>query len=247
MSSIYMRRLANGVSAWHVYQDMARLATHLKTHALMFEPRVVESYSPRTGLRLLAVFAFLEALVGPRRAPPAVMLAAALVLIRYAGGVPLSRIGLYGWRRWTTSEKSYIAQVLPLAIVIFVTISASRLRALAADSALWTPAAVTLSSYLVWGFYQEVMYRGVLQTELVRRFGPWTGILAANVAYTLGPLHFYYFSTYDAPTMSALFAAVFAIGLFFGALFHRSGNLFIVGTLHGVGDAFLTGLRQLTR
>lgn len=226
-------------------QDMSRLATHLKTHLLMFEPRVTESYSSGIGLRLLAVFVFLEALVGPRRAPPAVMLAVALLLIRYAGGVPLSRIGLDGWRRWTTSEKSYFAQVLPLAIVIFVTISAGRLRALAGDSTLWTQAALTLSSYLVWGFYQEVMYRGILQTALARRFGAWVGILLANVAFTFGPLHFYYFSTYHAPTVYGLFTAVFAIGLFFGAVFHRSGNLFIVGTLHGVGDVFLTGLPRI--
>lgn len=227
--------------------DMSWLATHAKAHLLMFEPRVMEGYSAAAGLRLLAVFVVLEAIVGPRRAPPAVMLAVALIAIRYAGGVPLSRIGLYGWRRWTTSEKSYFVQVVPLALVIFGTISGSRLRALAGDSTLWAPAALMASWYLAWGFYQEVMYRGVLQTELVRRFGPWLGIPIANVAFTFGPLHFYYWSTYQAPTIYGLFAAVFAIGLFFGVLFHRSGNLFIVGTLHGVGDVFLTGLPPLTR
>jgi membrane protease YdiL (CAAX protease family) len=227
--------------------DMSWLAAHAKAHLLMFGPRVKESYSPASGLRLLAVFIILEAIVGPRRAPPAVMLAGALLLIRYAGGVPLSRIGLDGWGRWTPSEKSYFAQVLPLALVIFGAISAPRLRALAGDSTLWAPAALMASWYLVWGFYQEVMYRGILQTELVRRFGPWLGIPIANMAFTFGPLHFYYWSTYQAPTIYGLFAAVFAIGLFFGALFHRSGNLFIVGTLHGVGDVFLTGLPRLTR
>ena len=40
----------------------------------------------------------------------------------------------------------------------------------------------------------------------------------------------------------AMFAAVFAVGLFFGILFHRSGNLAIVATFHGIGDVFLTGL-----
>ena len=228
-------------------QDMSRLLAHARTHLLMFEPRVAASYPSGVGLRLLAVFAFLELIVGPRRAHPAVMLVAALVAIRYASGLPLSRVGLYGWRRWTTSEKSYFLQVLPLSIVIFTAISASRLRTLTGDSTLWPQAATTLSFYLVWGFYQEVMYRGILQTELVRRLGTWSGILLANLAFTFGPLHFYYWSTYPPPTMYALFAAVFAIGLYFGALFHRSGNLFIVGTLHGIGDVFLTGLPRLMR
>ena len=245
MSSIYMSDGVNCASAAHVYAGMSRLLTHARMHLLMFEPRVQESYAPAAGLRLLGVFLVLETLVGPRRAPPPVMLAVALLAIRYAGGVPLSRVGLYGWRRWTTSEKSYFAQMLPLALVIFTVVSASPLRTIAGDSTLWAPAAITASWYLVWGFYQELMYRGILQTELVRRLGPWLGIPIANVAFTFGPLHFYYWSTYQAPTIYALFAAVFAIGLFFGVLFHRSGNLFIAGTLHGVGDIFLTGLPRV--
>jgi membrane protease YdiL (CAAX protease family) len=47
--------------------------------------------------------------------------------------------------------------------------------------------------YLLWGFYQEVMYRGILQTELVRRWGPLWGILVSNSLFTFGPLHFYRF------------------------------------------------------
>lgn len=33
--------------------------------------------------------------------------------------------------------------------------------------------------------------------------------------------------------------AIFAIGLFFGILFHRSGNLWIVAILHGIGNAYI--------
>ncbi len=39
-----------------------------------------------------------------------------------------------------------------------------------------------------------------------------------------------------------MFAAIFAIGAFFGALYARSGNLWIVGVFHGIGDAYVTGL-----
>ena len=36
-----------------------------------------------------------------------------------------------------------------------------------------------------------------------------------------------------------MIAAIFAIGLFFGILFHRSGNLWIVAILHGIGNAYI--------
>jgi membrane protease YdiL (CAAX protease family) len=42
-----------------------------------------------------------------------------------------------------------------------------------------------------------------------------------------------------------MLAAIFAIGMFFGVLFHRSGNLWIVGFFHGVGNWFAVGLTTL--
>ena len=36
-----------------------------------------------------------------------------------------------------------------------------------------------------------------------------------------------------------MFASIFAIGLF-GLLFKRSGNLWIVAVIHGIGDAYVT-------
>ena len=87
--------------------------------------------------------------------------------------------------------------MMPLALVIFAVISAGRLRALAGSRRSRAAAALTLSWYVVWGFYQEVMYRGILQTELVRRWGVVPGILVSNTAYTFGPLHVYYWT--DVP------------------------------------------------
>ncbi|HEV8514006.1 MAG TPA: CPBP family glutamic-type intramembrane protease, partial [Cyclobacteriaceae bacterium] len=61
-----------------------------------------------------------------------------------------------------------------------------------------------------------------------------------------GPLHFYHLQRIgDHPAHAWIFAAIFAIGLFFGILFRRSGNLWIVGIFHGVGDWYLTGLQQV--
>ena len=66
------------------------------------------------------------------------------------------------------------------------------------------------------------------------------GILSANVFYTFGPLHWYYFAA-QASLAVPMFAATFAIGLFFGVLFWRSGNLWIVAVIHGIGNAYIVG------
>jgi membrane protease YdiL (CAAX protease family) len=43
-----------------------------------------------------------------------------------------------------------------------------------------------------------------------------------------------------------VFAGVFLIGLFFGILYRTSGNLMIVGALHGLGNCYIDGLGRLT-
>jgi membrane protease YdiL (CAAX protease family) len=94
--------------------------------------------------------------------------------------------------------------------------------------------------YLFFGFYQEVVYRGILQSELVRRWGALPGILVSNLLYTFGPLHSYYLSS-RASLAIPMFASIFAIGLFFGVLFRRSGNLWIVAVIHGIGNSYIVG------
>ena len=39
-----------------------------------------------------------------------------------------------------------------------------------------------------------------------------------------------------------MFAGIFAIGLFFAVLFLKSGNLWMVGIFHGLGDSYIVGL-----
>lgn len=234
---------------------MRWLIAHVKAHALIFEPKPRSAYPPAAGLRLLLVFLVLEVVLGPRLTLPArfgvpemplwirvpAMLATALTLIRWVAGVRLGDIGLYGWRQWSASEKSYLAHMIPLALGIFTFMSLGRIRALMASSA-GVSLALAVGAYFVWGFYQELMYRGILQTELSRRWGRTAGILISNAAYVFGPLHLYYWSIYSRGEALAMFGAVFAIGLYFGVLFQRSGNLWLPAVLHGIGDVFLTGL-----
>ena len=86
---------------------------------------------------------------------------------------------------------------------------------------------------------QEFLYRGWLQTELSRRFGALAGLLAANVVFTFGPLHWAHVAGATGPQWGML-AAVFGIGLFFGILYRRSGNVWIPAVLHGLWPLNMT-------
>ncbi len=100
---------------------------------------------------------------------------------------------------------------------------------------------------MIWGFYQELVYRGVLQTELVRRWGTGAGILVSNLVFVFGPLHACHFSVSQRnPSHLRIFAAIFITGLLFAVLFERSGNLWIIGVMHGIGDWFIDGLARVS-
>lgn len=223
----------------------ARIPRHLRGHFLLFDAKPRASYPSGTGLRLLIAFLVLEAVIGPRfhlftllgLPQPApwirvvALLALALALVKLFARLDLSRIGFIAWREWSVAEKSYFVQVIVIANVIFALVVGSA-RVNAPD---WE--AVVAVNFL-WGFYQELAYRGMLQTELTRRFGATAGVLLANVAYTFGPLHFYHFA---GASPIAMFAAIFAIGLYFGVLRHRSGNLWMPAVFHGIGTAWILG------
>lgn len=237
------------------------LRDHLKGHVFLFEPKAPPVHDSSTGLRLLLIFFLLEFLIGPRLSllswlhlpvPPAwlaipALLGVALLLVRFFARLNLSHIGLYPWRDWTQIEKSYFIQVFLLANVIFSLVFATRLRIIFATPSVWGSASVAVVTYFLWGLYQEVVYRGILQTELVRRWGPVPGIVVSNTLYAFGPLHSYHF--FEAPLAQTItmFAGIFAIGLFFAVLLKRSGNLGMVGIFHGLGDWYITGLATLVQ
>ena len=218
---------------------------HLRGHFLLFDAKPRASYPSGAGLRLLIAFLVLEAVIGPRfhsftllaLPQPApwirvlALLALALALVKLFVRLDLSAIGFMAWREWGVAAKSYFVQVVVLANVAFMLLVGNA-RFNASD---W---AVLAAVNFLWGFYQELAYRGILQTELTRRFGAIAGVLLANAAYTFGPLHFYHF---EAASPAAMFAAIFAIGLYFGALRHRSGNLWMPAVFHGIGTAWILG------
>jgi membrane protease YdiL (CAAX protease family) len=226
------------------------LIVHLQGHVLLFDQKPEPPHEASAGLRLLFFAVVLEAVrLGvvrwfypkvPLLILLPLLLGCALLTIRFGAGLRLSQIGFKPWRQWNAIEKSYFIQVLITANVVFPLIFANPLRRIFAQPNPLEVVATLFVPYLFFGFYQEVIYRGMLQSELVRRCGAFVGILAANILYTFGPLHSYYFASRSSLALP-MFAAIFAIGLFFGILFRRSGNLWIVAILHGIGNAYIVG------
>ena len=167
-----------------------------------------------------------------------VLLGLALLSVRVIAGLPWSAIGFREWSAWNGTEKSFFIQVLLIANVLFPVIFAAQLRRVFGEPSAIATVWSVFVPYLFFGFYQEVLYRGMLQTEFVRRWGLIIGILVSNLLYTFGPLHYYYFSS--RPSFAVpMFAAIFAMGLVFATIFRRSGNLWIVAVMHGIGNAYI--------
>jgi uncharacterized protein len=243
----------------------SRLSPLWRGHLLLFDRPPVPTYSSRQGLALLLVFLVLEGILRPlldasarwlsfngRDWWPLLQLsfltALACWLVARLIGVPLSQLGLYRWLRWSRTEKLYLVQVVPIAIAVFSFFISSELKALWARPHLAKIGLFVFIPKMIWGFYQEFLYRGVLQTELVRRWGRFRGILASNLVFTFGLLHAYhFFLAAKHPAHLWIFAGIFSIGLFFALIFQRSGNLWIVGIMHGLGDWFIDGLAQVSR
>jgi membrane protease YdiL (CAAX protease family) len=232
-------------------------------HLLIFGKRPRSAYAADVGVRIVGTCLLVEALCRPflratfRRFDLSsnalsglilvtIPLVLAIGLTRSWIQIPFRRIGLYGWHRWESTEKWFFPQIAVVALVAFVVSRWATLSRIARGPALTQTAIVVFAWQMIWGFYQEYVYRGLLQTELVRRWGTVTGILVSNLLFTFGPLHAYHFwLAMNNPSHLSIFAGIFAIGLYFGMLFQRSGNLWMIGLLHGLGDFFIDGLATI--
>ena len=224
------------------------LSPHLRGHLLQFDRRPPPVYAASAGWRLFLAAAFLEVLrLGAVRwLSPAIplwlllpsLLALSLAIVPTLTGVTLSQLGLRPWREWSATEKSYLFQVVIIANVVFLAALAGRIATRMEQPGfavgLWTE----FVPCLAYGFYQELVYRGLVQVEAERRWGATLGVGIANVVFTFGPLHWNHFSS-PASFAVPMFAAIFAIGLFFGVVYQRSRNLWLVGVFHAIGNAYM--------
>ncbi len=151
--------------------------------------------------------------------------------------IKLKDIGLKKISNWNKYEIVFLLLIVPLYFFIFYYFTKEKFSA-SLNEYGWDILLVTFFFYMCWGFYQEWIYRGFLQTELTRRFRVTAAILLSNIIFTFGPLHFNLI--YHGKFI--ILGAIFLIGLFFGIIYNRSYNLWIIGILHGIGDWFLVGL-----
>ena len=236
---------------------MSLLRDLIAAHTLRFERPDRGSYDAAAGNRLLLAFALLGLLLQPalrataaatfagaRWAGPAVVVALLLAvvlamrfLVRLGGGA----IGLHRWKSWTPREQIYLWTVVPLAATAFGIVFREHFTRLAEARGWVDLLLLTVPTGLLWGMVQEFIYRGFLQTELVRRLGGVPGVLLTNLVFTFGPLHFRYFGfgTDGGPSWG-MFAAIFGIGLLFGTLYRRSGNLWNPALMHGLWPLNMT-------
>ena len=225
-----------------------RWSPHLRGHLLLFDRRPTPALTAHAGGRLLLAAAVVEVvrLAAVRWLYPAIplwlllpaLLGLGLLMVPGIAGVRLSRLGFRPWRDWSAPEKSYFLQVVVIVNVVFlIVVAAPRWNRVAQAGIGWSLWNVFLP-YLFFGFYQELVYRGMVQLALVHRWGAPIGIVVANVLYTFGPLHWYYFVSRGSLAVP-MFASIFVIGLFFGVLYKRSGNLWIVAVFHAIGNAYI--------
>ena len=162
------------------------------------------------------------------------LLVMSLVIVR-ASGARFSDLGFRPWSDWSTTEKSCFVQVLIIANVVFPLMLLPSITTRIEQASMAQNLLTVFVPYLFFGFYQEVVYRGMLQSGLERLMGAVPAVLVANVLFTFGPLHWYYVISKDMPMLGA----VFAIGLYFGALYQRSRNLWLPGVFHAIGNAYM--------
>jgi membrane protease YdiL (CAAX protease family) len=232
------------------------LADSLRAHALLFEAPLAPAHGEAAGMRMLVAFLvvgvgvfyalrFLLGAAGAGGLPAAkfgfvvALLAAFFVAHRFFVRVPMTAIGLRRLSEWTRRERLYLLQVVPLAVVAFTLVFRGYLAALLERHGLAGFLLFSVLTGLLWGMVQELIYRGWLQTELARRFGVIAGLVVANIVFTFGPLHFDYFTGPAGVRWGGL-AAIFGIGLLFGVLYARSGNLWIPAVLHGLWPLNMT-------
>lgn len=232
------------------------LAESVRAHALRFETPLASTYGDAVGIRVLVAFLivgigmffalrFVSDAAGVRGLPAAnlgfvvALLAAFVVAQRAFVGLPMPGVGLRRCADWTRRERLYFFQVAPLAAVVFAIVFRDHLRALLEQHGLAGFLLFSVLTGLLWGMVQEFLYRGWLQTELTRRFGATAGLLAANAVFTFGPLHLNYLAGPAGMHWGGL-VAVFGIGLFFGIVYRRSGNLWIPAVLHGLWPPNMT-------
>jgi membrane protease YdiL (CAAX protease family) len=80
------------------------------------------------------------------------------------------------------------------------------------------------------GFAEELVFRGILQNNAIKLFGPKVGLIAVSAVFAA--LHIGWLNLMDV-------TLVFVIGLIFGIFMYKTGSLAGVSLSHGLTNVFL--------
>lgn len=153
------------------------------------------------------------------------------------GKIGLNQIGIDAWKKWNPTNKNIFLIATPIILIVFILIFMVRVKIFLNHSELYKIGSVILLREFLYGCYQELLYRGILQTELIKRWGFWVGTIISNLVFTFGPEHFHFYKSAHIG-----FVFMFGLGLLFSFIFYRSRNLVAVGIWHGIGNVFIDGL-----
>jgi len=169
-----------------------------------------------------------------------------VVLYPFLSRQTLTQLGLRSPSLWSSDEKRFFLIGLVISNGCFLLLTSKWQRLLAFDDLLQITLMV-LIPMLFWGFFQEMVYRGLLQNQLSKKVGSTKAILISNLLFTFGPLHFHHYQ-YVADNIAHMkyFAFIFVMGLFFAWVYKRFNNLWLAGLFHGIGNVYLDSINTAT-
>lgn len=95
---------------------------------------------------------------------------------------------------------------------------------------------------LIVGPFEELLYRGVIQTRLRQSFTPAVAIIITSVIFALIHIPALGGRTTAIPSILLTLAALFGGSLVFGGIYEWTANLTVVALIHGLYNSMLLGL-----
>ena len=154
-----------------------------------------------------------------------------LTLMGAWGKIGLRRPDAPSWKRPVFF--AYLLTALLLALAVFL------LNGAQGFALGWRLVVTIFATTFLVGFFEEVLFRGVVMQGLSARFGAVTGLLVTSVLF--GAMHLVNWvngQTLDATVVQCVHAG--AAGFLYGALALRTGSLWPSILLHGLWDGTIT-------
>ena len=134
----------------------------------------------------------------------------------------------------------FVGMIVLLAVVsAIVSLFSSPADNVAAQNAAENPDAIPamiVIMLLIVGPFEELLYRGVVQTRLRERFAPAVGIVTASVVFA--SVHAAGALTGTAMEILTTVAVLFVVSLVLGGLYEYTGNLVVPAVVHGLFNSF---------